>query len=501
MNSDSPAIPPEYLRLAVDRLAPGRIVLGPAADGGYYAVGIDRHTWSSHKDALRQMLKAAPMGTPALLSWTLAEARRAGLQAVQLPLWLDVDEAADLPVFERLTAGSGLRGEAAVALGLREVYLHVTNRCGCACLHCYNRANPWEPGELTTAEWRRAIDDCVALGATSFVVLGGDPLLREDLRELIEHVTGRHGLKARLFFNSPITPGMAAELAAAGHGRLRPLASIDGPEEIHDALRYPGNHAAVLASIANLLAVGLEPVANTVLLRSTLPGLPVLARELERAGVTRLHLILPHQRGGLPENLDLVPSGDEMLSWPARASRRRRPARPGRRQPGGLAPPTPAATGLLHGRLPGPGDRPLRQSLRLHDHRGRSGLRGRRPAARLARAHLAIVAGAAPAARRAGAGPGRVRRLSRGRRLRRRVLDAGPLRGPRARSAGRPGRAFPVLRRGAPGLRRAHERAAGGGGRRRLRLFGRRRLRRPGRRRRRRLRPVRLHMRLLRARA
>ncbi len=106
---------------------------------------------------------------------------------------------------------------------------------------------------------------------------------------------------------------MAAELAAAGHGRLRPLASIDGPEEIHDALRYPGNHAAVLASIANLLAVGLEPVANTVLLRSTLPGLPELARELERAGVTRLHLILPHQRGGLPENLDLVPSGDEML--------------------------------------------------------------------------------------------------------------------------------------------------------------------------------------------
>ncbi len=313
VNSDSPAIPTGYLRLSFERLAPGRIVLGPAADGGYYAVGIDRRTWESHRDAARRMLETAPMGTSALLSWTLAAAARAGLEAVQLPLWLDIDEAADLPVLERLTSREDLRGEAAMALGLREVYLHLTNRCGSACLHCYNRANPREPDELSTSQWRRAIDDCVALGATSFVFLGGDPLLRDDLCDLLEHVTGRHGLKARLFFNSPVTGALAAELAAAGHGRLRPLVSIDGPREIHDGLRYPGNHAAVLASIANLLAVGLEPMANAVLLRPTLPGLPALARELRRAGVTRLHLILPHLRGGLPENLDLVPSGAEML--------------------------------------------------------------------------------------------------------------------------------------------------------------------------------------------
>jgi rSAM/selenodomain-associated transferase 1 len=312
--SDSPPIPTEYLRLAFERLAPGKIVLGPAADGGYYALGIERRTWSSHGGAARRLVADAPMGRASLLSWTLTEAARRGLEATQLPLWLDVDEAADLPVLERLTAHDGLRGEATVALGLREVYLHVTNRCGSACLHCYNRTNPWEPGELTTGEWRRAIDECIALGATSFVFLGGDPLLRDDLCELLEHVTGRRGLKARLFFNSPITAALAAELAAAGHGRLRPLVSIDGPEEIHDELRFPGNHAAVIASIANLLAVGLEPVANTVLLRPTLPGLPALARELKRAGVARLHLILPHQRGGLPENLDLVPSGAEMLA-------------------------------------------------------------------------------------------------------------------------------------------------------------------------------------------
>ncbi len=313
INSDSPPIPLSYLRLAFDGLAAGRVVLGPTVDGGYYAIGIDRSTWLAHAMQVRALTRDAPMGTSGLLSWTLAEVQRAGLEALQLPLWLDVDVQADLLVSERLVGDADLRGGASVALGLREVYLHVTNRCANHCRHCYNRTNPCEPNELTTAEWRRAIDDCVALGATSFVFLGGDPLLRADLCELIDRVTGRHALKARLFFNSSVTRPLAGELAAAGHGRLRPLVSIDGPREIHDELRSAGNHAAVLASIANLLAVGLEPVANTVLLRPTLPGLPALARELRQAGVTRLHLILPHQRGALADDPRLVPSGAEML--------------------------------------------------------------------------------------------------------------------------------------------------------------------------------------------
>ena len=61
--------------------------------------------------------------------------------------------------------------------------------------------------ELTTDEWRDAIDQCVALGAGSFVFIGGDPLMRDDFVELIDHVTGRHQAKARFFFNCLIDEG------------------------------------------------------------------------------------------------------------------------------------------------------------------------------------------------------------------------------------------------------------------------------------------------------
>jgi uncharacterized protein len=314
VNSDSPALPPEYLEQAFEHLEPGRadLVLGPAADGGYYLIGAGRRTWEAGASSVEELLASSPMSTPALLEHTLRAAQTAGLRVAQLPMWVDVDEPADLGVLDRLEGLTPLRGE---PLGdVREVYLHVTHRCGRTCRHCYDRAAA-DPDELTTAEWRDAIDQCVALGARSFVFIGGDPLARDDFTDLVEHITGVHKAKARFFFNCLIGEALARELARAGHGSLTPLVSVDGPRDLNDSLRGPGSYEDGMASVANLLAAGLSPVANTVLVRPALPGLPQLARELRDAGVDRLHLILPHQRGmSLDEARGLVPSDEELLS-------------------------------------------------------------------------------------------------------------------------------------------------------------------------------------------
>lgn len=315
VNSDSPPIPEEYLRRAVGLTATGapsgRLVVGPAADGGYYLIGMDAGTWRRQSGRVHELFSTPAMGTAALLAATLRGAAERGLEVCQLPLWIDIDDARDLPVLKRLTGGGPLRGEPLERL--REVYLHVTHRCGHACLHCYNRDRAAEPGELTTAQWKDVIDQCAALGASGFVFLGGDPLLRPDLPEMIAHVTGVHVAGARFFFNSFVDRETAGVLATAGHGRLRPLVSVDGPRDVNDALRGEGNHAEVFASIANLQAAGLDPVANTVLVEPVLAGLSRLARELRQVGVGRLHLIFPHQHGGLPGGSGAGPVGGDSL--------------------------------------------------------------------------------------------------------------------------------------------------------------------------------------------
>lgn len=352
VNSDSPGLPTEFLAEAFRRLAgeadatgeadmpdgavhaaqraldgaglraagDGRgaddVVFGPAADGGFYLIGATASAWARSGAALRAALTGAPMGGPLALAHVARAARELGLRISELPMWTDVDEAGDLAFLDRLTSPPAhparLRGEP--LRELREVYLHVTERCGRGCAHCYNGAPTADQPELTTAEWRRVIDECVALGARNFVFIGGDPLLRDDLSELIDYVTGVQGRGARFFFNGALDAERAGSLAAAGHGRLRPLPSVDGTRAVNDALRGRGNYEDVMSAVGELVAVGLEPVANTVLLQPVLPTLPALARQLAAAGVHRLHLILPHQRGSLPANRDLIPTGAEMLA-------------------------------------------------------------------------------------------------------------------------------------------------------------------------------------------
>ena len=318
VGSDSPTLPSEYVTRAFDLLPPRRLVLGPAADGGYYLIGADRETWTAAAADLTGMLATSPMSSPGLLAHTLRAAQAAGLRVAQLPLWVDVDDPADLGVLDRLEGRAPRRGEPLTEL--REIYLHLTHRCGRACRHCYDAAAASANDELTTAEWLDAIDQAVALGANTFVFIGGDPLIRDDFIDLLDRITGVYAARARFFFNSRVDAELARQLSRAGRGLLTPLASIDGPRPINDELRGPGSYDDVMASIRNLQAVGLEPVANTVLVRPALPGLSQLARELHAAGLSRLHLILPHQRGMVcdqaddAERLDLVPTGEELLT-------------------------------------------------------------------------------------------------------------------------------------------------------------------------------------------
>ena len=140
VGSDSPALPPEYLEQAFTaprpRSARPRVRPRTAATISSASAGRPGHCRRLAHEAADEL----PHEQPRLLDHTLHAARAAGLQVAQLPLWVDVDEPADLGMLDRLTGDAPLRGDPLT--GLREVYLHVTHRCGRACRHCYDRPRP-----------------------------------------------------------------------------------------------------------------------------------------------------------------------------------------------------------------------------------------------------------------------------------------------------------------------------------------------------------------------
>ncbi|MGC2415710.1 MAG: TIGR04282 family arsenosugar biosynthesis glycosyltransferase [Stellaceae bacterium] len=101
VNSDSPTLPTAFLVDAAMALrAPDdRLVLGPAADGGYYCIGLKR-------PHLR-LFEEIAWSTPRVFAQTCDRAREIGLAVVLLPPWYDVDDPASL----RRLAGEVLGGE------------------------------------------------------------------------------------------------------------------------------------------------------------------------------------------------------------------------------------------------------------------------------------------------------------------------------------------------------------------------------------------------------
>ena len=62
----------------------------------------------------------------------------------------------------------------------------LTYRCPLHCVFCYNPVNYANiKNELSTAEWIRVMRAARALGAAQLGFSGGEPLLRDDLDELV----------------------------------------------------------------------------------------------------------------------------------------------------------------------------------------------------------------------------------------------------------------------------------------------------------------------------
>jgi len=90
LNSDTPNLPTELLVQTAAALAEDgdRIVLGPAEDGGYYALGM--------KSPHRHLFEHVAWSTAAVAAQTRERARALGLAVVELAPWYDVDDAGGL---------------------------------------------------------------------------------------------------------------------------------------------------------------------------------------------------------------------------------------------------------------------------------------------------------------------------------------------------------------------------------------------------------------------
>ena len=118
IGSDLPGLPAGRIRDALARLAARRdaVVLGPAADGGYYLIGLARPRPGA---PVPDLFTGIRWGSAWTRADTAAAARRCGLRVELLEPWRDIDNAEDLAVLRTALAGGGAGRAPATAAVLR----------------------------------------------------------------------------------------------------------------------------------------------------------------------------------------------------------------------------------------------------------------------------------------------------------------------------------------------------------------------------------------------
>jgi MoaA/NifB/PqqE/SkfB family radical SAM enzyme len=172
---------------------------------------------------------------------------------------------------------------------------HLTDRCNLRCRHCYQEGSRKrelsrerifavidEIGEMLRA-WHETYDIDFQ---PSFNVTGGEPFLRPDFFDLLERMAAL-GFEIYVLSNGTVITGeRARRLAELQVNGVQ--VSLEGPPEIHDAIRGPGSFAASLQGVRALMAAGLKVSLNATLSRLNAGHFLELVELARSLGVQRL---------------------------------------------------------------------------------------------------------------------------------------------------------------------------------------------------------------------
>jgi len=98
IGTDVPDISSAIIYQAFEELQKNNLVLGPAVDGGYYLIGMQK---VNEDQAYPELFEAINWGTSEVLSQTIAAAHQIGIGYALLDTLKDVDRPADLKVWNR----------------------------------------------------------------------------------------------------------------------------------------------------------------------------------------------------------------------------------------------------------------------------------------------------------------------------------------------------------------------------------------------------------------
>lgn len=176
---------------------------------------------------------------------------------------------------------------------LRMVAWELTRSCNLSCLHCRasSKYGPY-PGELTTDECFKVIDDIASFSNPIVIMTGGEPLMRKDVFEIAEYGK-KKGLTMVMSPNGTLlTEDNIRKIIDSGIKRIS--VSLDGPDAAsHDSLRgVPGAFNDACEGLKRASRAGLEFQINSTITKRNVKSLPEIIELAKKLGARAHHIFL-----------------------------------------------------------------------------------------------------------------------------------------------------------------------------------------------------------------
>ena len=129
-----------------------------------------------------------------------------------------------------------------------------TQACTSSCLHCCFALTSPASDALGTEETKRIVDEIHDFGATYFGISGGEPLQRKDLPEIIGYAKNT-GMNVSVITNGCFLDDKTFDNLV--RHEVRVSISVDGTEEINDAIRGKGAYIKAVSAMEKTSKAGL----------------------------------------------------------------------------------------------------------------------------------------------------------------------------------------------------------------------------------------------------
>lgn len=187
------------------------------------------------------------------------------------------------------------------------VSLTVTSRCNYRCIYCYGAYYERKDKDLPTKVWLNLIDELADMGTRMIHLGGGEPLLRNDIEEIINKVKDK-GIICRMNTNGALIPKKIDSLK-----RLDSICvSLDGKAEANDKNRGEGTFEEIVAGIKCAKEHGIPVHVSSVITINSINALDEILGLAKEIGF-RVEFGLPYEQTTSNKDIPAVKLYDEQV--------------------------------------------------------------------------------------------------------------------------------------------------------------------------------------------